>query len=93
MCAANGLEALQLARQEQFDLFLVDNWMPALTGVELTQHIREFNQATPILFYSGAALEADKRAALMAGAQGYLTKPLDIDHLLDEVDRLIRESS
>jgi DNA-binding response OmpR family regulator len=63
--------------------------MPDLTGVELTRHIRAFNQTTPILFYSGAARDADRQAALVAGAQGYLTKPVDIDLLLAEVETLI----
>lgn len=91
MCADNGPEALQLAKHEQFDIFLIDNWMPDLTGVELTRCIREFNQTTPILFFSGAAHEAARQAALDAGAQGYVTKPPDIDLLLNEVARLIRQ--
>lgn len=49
VCAETGAEALELARVEPFDLFLVDNWMPELTGIELTRHIRAFNQNTPIL--------------------------------------------
>lgn len=89
VCAESGPKALQLAQREQFDLFLFDNWMPDLSGVELARHIREFDKRTPILFFSGAAHEADKGAALDAGAQGYLTKPLDTDQLLDEVERLI----
>ena len=92
-CVDNGNEALSLARSEQFDLFLVDNWMPGLTGPELTRYIREFNRITPILFYSGAAYEDDKQAALDAGAQGYLIKPIGIERLVDEVDRLIAEYS
>lgn len=91
VCAESGFEALKIARLEKFDLFLVDNWMPHLTGVELTRNIREFNQTIPILFCSGAATEADMRAALDAGAQGYLTKPVDIDLLMDEAERLICE--
>ena len=39
VCAESGPEALQLATAERFDLFLVDNWMPDLTGVELSRHI------------------------------------------------------
>ncbi len=89
VCAESGPKALDLAQREQFDLFLIDNWMPDLTGVELTRHIRAFNQTTPILFYSGAARDADRQAALVAGAQGYLTKPVDIDLLLAEVETLI----
>lgn len=90
VCAENGFQAVQLARTEAFDLFLIDNWMPTMTGLELTRFIREFNDTTPILFFSGAAREADRRAALDAGAQGYLTKPDGLDQLLDEVDKLIQ---
>jgi DNA-binding response OmpR family regulator len=91
-CADNGTEALSLAKNDVFDLFLVDNWLPGLSGPELTLHIREFNKTTPILFYSGAAYEDDKQAALDARAQGYLVKPIGIERLLDEVDRLIADA-
>jgi len=90
-CVTSGVEALSLAKSDHFNLFLVDNWLPGLTGPELTRYIREFNQTTPILFYSGAAREADKQAALAAGAQGYLIKPIGIDRLVEEVERLIRD--
>ena len=48
-CVENGTEALSLAKNEHFDLFLVDNWLPGLNGPELTRHIREFNRTTPVL--------------------------------------------
>jgi len=92
ICAENSRDALRLAKQELFDLFLLDNWLPDLTGLALTRHIREFNQTTPILFYSGAAFETDKRDALNAGAQSYLTKPFDFLRLTDEAERLISAS-
>jgi DNA-binding response OmpR family regulator len=79
ICTENAEEALILAKNKEFDLFLVDNWLPALSGLELARYIREFNQTTPIFFYSAAAFESDKRTALDAGAQGYVTKPTDID--------------
>jgi CheY-like chemotaxis protein len=88
----SGSEALSLAKNERFDLFLIDNWMPEMTGPELTRFIREFNQTTPILFYSGAAFEDDKEAAVNAGAQGYLIKPIGIERLIEEVERLIGTS-
>jgi len=66
--------------------------MPGLTGQELTREVRKFNQTTPILFYSGAAYEADKQEARDAGAQGYLTKPGGIVDLVDEVAKLIAEA-
>jgi DNA-binding response OmpR family regulator len=88
-CVDNPFKALELAKSEKFDLLILDNWMPELIGTELTYLIREFDQTTPILFYSAAAYEADKQGALDAGANAYLTKPNGIDHLLTEVERLI----
>ena len=88
----NSAHALAIAKREAFDLFLVDSWMPGLSGTELTTEIRKFNQSTPILFYSGAAYEADKQGALNAGAQCYLIKPEGISILVEEVAKLIAEA-
>jgi len=84
--------ALHLATTEPFDLLLLDNWMPGISGSELTRQIRKINLNTPILFYSGAAFDSDRQDALDAGAQGYLTKPSGIGQLIAEVDRLIADS-
>ena len=86
-------EALRLARAEHFDLYLIDNWMPGISGVRLCQQLREFDQHTPVLFYSGAAYETDRERALASGAQGYLVKPVDGDELIAEVLRLISDSA
>lgn len=91
LCATNGKDALELAKTEYFDLLLLDNWMPELSGVEVTRAVRKFNTTTPILFYSGAASEADEHAALEAGAQTYLKKPTGIESLVDEIRKLIAE--
>ena len=85
-------EALRLARTEHFDLYLIDNWMPGVSGVKLCEQLREFDQHTPVLFYSGAAYEKDRESALSSGAQGYLVKPVDGDELTAEVLRLISYS-
>jgi DNA-binding response OmpR family regulator len=66
--------------------------MPGLSGTDLCEALRKFDETTPILFYSGAAYEKDKEAARLAGAQGYLVKPADFDQLIAEVARLIAES-
>lgn len=89
---ASSKHALAIAKREHFDLLLVDNWMPGLSGQDLTREVRKFNQTTPILFYSGAAYETDKQEASDAGAQGYLVKPLDLEILLDAVARLIADA-
>jgi DNA-binding response OmpR family regulator len=85
-------EALRLARAEHFDLYLIDNWLPRISGVRLCERLREFDQQTPVLFYSGAAYEADRERALASGAQGYLVKPAAGDQLITEVLRLVNNS-
>ena len=92
-CIESGREALALVENESFDLLILDNWMPGMTGTEVTQLIRQFDQTTPIIFYTAAAYEAHKKAALDAGAQAYLVKPVGLDALLDEVEKLIRKPS
>lgn len=92
VCTERTDQAIDLAKAQFFDLYLVDNWMPGLSGTELTQKLRKFDTKTPILFYSAAAYETDKEAARLSGAQGYLVKPTDSDHLSAEVARLIAES-
>ena len=85
----SSANALDLAQSQQFDLYLVDTRLPGMSGPQLTQKLREFDSTTPVLFYSGAAYEADKDKAREAGAQGYLVKPVPGDDLISEVARLI----
>jgi CheY-like chemotaxis protein len=66
--------------------------MPGFSGTQLTAKLREFDKKTPILFYSAAAYRGDAEEASLAGAQGYLAKPVDNDDLIAEVARLIAES-
>jgi DNA-binding response OmpR family regulator len=82
-------KALLLARTNQFDLYMIDNWIPGCSGIDLCKKLREFDSFTPILFYSGAVYERDKQEAFASGAQAYLTKPVDNDRLVKEVLRLI----
>ena len=69
--ATEGLKHL-LARN--FDIIILDNWLPDLDGVELCRQIREFNRSTPIIFYSAAMMGSEDRAALAAGAIAYIYK-------------------
>jgi DNA-binding response OmpR family regulator len=87
--AENCHDALMLARSNEFDLYLIDNWIAECSGIDLCEKLREFDPFVPILFYSGAAYEHDKQRAFAAGAQGYLVKPVDNDELLKELSRLI----
>lgn len=88
-CANDFSEALRLVQRKYFDLYILDNWLPDRSGVELCRLIREFDQHTPILFYSAAAYTRDIREAARAGAQEYLVKPVDSDELRRAVAQLI----
>ena len=91
-CADTAEDALRLARVGSFDLFLVDNWLPGMSGPGFTETVRKFNIKTPILFYSGAAQQKDRDEATAAGAQGYLVKPVGLEALIAEVSKLIAEA-
>lgn len=81
-------QALMAINAERFDLYLLDVWLPDLDGFELCRRVRAFDPHTPILFFSGAAYEADKKKATEAGADGYVIKP-NLDELLVSITQLV----
>jgi two-component system OmpR family response regulator len=85
----NVTQALRLAEDEHFDLYLLDTRLPDGLGTDLCRRIRAFDRETPILFFSAAGREDDKRSAMMVGAQGYLTKPDGLDKLPETILNLI----
>jgi len=84
-------DALDFIRSGNFNLFIFDSWLLDGSGIDLCKRVREFDECTPILFYSAAAYESDKNLALNAGAQAYLVKPVDIGDLLKTIKSLIPE--
>ena len=88
----SAVDALTLAGQEHFDVVLLDNWMPDLSGIELCRQIRTFDQTTPILFCSGAVTQADKDEAVLVGAQGYVGKPFEPEELIGALWAVLRKA-
>jgi two-component system OmpR family response regulator len=82
-------DALQLAREHHFDLYMLDSWLPDGSGIDLCKRLCEFDPGVPIMFLSGAAYNADKETAFNSGARGYLIKPADLNVLCSEVSKLI----
>jgi DNA-binding response OmpR family regulator len=68
-------QALSLIQTERFDLYMLDGWLPEVDGFELCRWMRAFDPKIPILFFSGAACEADKKKGIEAGANDYVIKP------------------
>jgi len=82
--AENGREAVDAARDQRFDLIIMDVNMPVMDGLAATRLIREdggVNAETPIIFLSASARNEDHEAGLAAGADAYLNKPIDFRSL------------
>jgi len=75
--AGDGLEAIRLVREKKPDLLLLDLSMPNLGGIEALKQIKQISPVTKVLVVSMHAAESYLRAALKAGAEGYLLKMAD----------------
>lgn len=81
--AENGQVAVDIAKDQQFDLIIMDVNMPVMDGLTATRMIREGGQnaGTPIVVLSASARHEDHEAGLQAGADAYLNKPIDFGAL------------
>jgi DNA-binding response OmpR family regulator len=86
-------DGVKLAARNKYDLYLLDSRLPDGSGLDLCQRIREFDDTTPIVFYSAAAYEVDREKALGCGAQGYIVKPAVNSELCDMVSAVIEGKS
>jgi len=80
---SNGFKALELVKQNGFDLVLMDVKMPVMNGVEAFMKIKELVPGTPVIMVTAFAVEDLIREALREGAYGFLRKPLDFEQLFE----------
>ena len=83
--ATNGQEAIEMADRSQFDLILMDMQMPVLDGYSATKLLREQGFKQPIIALTANAMQGDEEKCLSAGCSGFLTKPVNMDRLLESV--------
>jgi CheY-like chemotaxis protein len=90
--AANGVEALWLLEQRQFDLVLMDVQMPQMDGLEATARIRKrearLGGHVQIVAMTAHAMKGDRERCLAAGMDDYISKPLDMGQLLGMVAKI-----
>jgi len=84
-----GLDKLQALGPDAFDLVLMDLQMPVLDGITATRRLRELPgfEALPVLAMTAHALAEERAQCMAAGMQGHIAKPLDVAHLVRELQR------
>ncbi len=87
--AENGQVALDKMAAGSFDLVLMDMQMPVLDGYAATRALRGRGVQVPVVALTAHAMKGYEQEVLQAGCTAYLTKPVDIDALLQEVARLL----
>jgi two-component system, OmpR family, manganese sensing response regulator len=92
MAAGTISEGIQLAIAHNIDLILLDWVLEDGTGIELCRELRSIGVTAPVLFYSGKDITNELRDdAMRAGAQGFLTKPVDVNTILQSVSDFIKQ--
>ena len=91
-CAYDGEEALELARNNEYDLVLLDVMLPKLDGFEVCRQIREFSDM-PIVMLTAKGDDMDKILGLEYGADDYITKPFNILEVKARIKAIMRRAS
>jgi two-component system CheB/CheR fusion protein len=91
--AVNGNEAVEISKNKQFDVILMDVEMPGMDGMEATRCIREaeggMSSHAPVIALTAHALKEDQKKFLSLGFDGYVSKPVDIQALFKEIRRCL----
>ena len=90
-CAYDGEEAIELAKNNEYDVILLDVMLPKLTGFEVCQQIREFSNV-PIIMLTAKGDDMDKILGLEYGADDYITKPFNILEVKARIKAIMRRS-
>ena len=95
--ANNGFEALVIARQDQPGLVLLDLKMPGLDGYEVLKRLKRdrVTQDIPVVVVTGSVTDEEikRKKVLALGATQFLTKPFDIDALVEEIRQILTGAS
>ncbi len=89
---ADGGNAIDKARNERFDLCILDVMLPEVDGFTIAEEIRKYDTEVPIIFLSAKSLKEDKIHGLKLGADDYITKPFSIEELLLKIEIFLKRS-
>jgi two-component system OmpR family response regulator len=91
--AANGQDALALARTFSPDIVVLDIMLPDLDGLQVLQRLRAGGTDAPVLFLTAKDAVDDRVAGLTAGGDDYVTKPFALDEVIARLRGLLRRSA
>ncbi|WP_196918850.1 response regulator [Aquimarina sp. EL_35] len=83
----NGFDAIELVRENEYNVILMDINMPKLNGIGTTKRIREFDTKTPIIALTAVDVTQLNRQIVQAGLNDYILKPYNKNHLLEMIHR------
>jgi two-component system chemotaxis response regulator CheY len=86
--ATDGLEGLEAASKENFDLILMDWNMPGLLGIDVVRKLREAQITTPIMMVTTEGERNNVVIAIQAGANNYLVKPFSSEDFSQKIEQL-----
>ena len=87
--ASNGKEAIEVFREKRPDVITMDIMMPEMNGIESLRRIKEISPETTIVMVTSVSQDEKMREAAKAGADGYVTKPVDTEALRNEFDDVL----
>jgi len=90
--AGSGHEALQVAKEFEPDLVVLDVMLPDLDGFAVAQRLREGGQPVPVLFLTARDAVQDRISGLSAGADDYVTKPFSLEEVVLRIRAILRRS-
>lgn len=90
--ARNGTRGLQMARENRYDLIILDIMLPELSGFQVLKTLRAEKITTPVLMLTAKSTELDKVLGLELGADDYVTKPFSPRELLARVKAILRRA-
>ncbi|MCD8216857.1 MAG: response regulator transcription factor [Clostridiales bacterium] len=90
-CAYDGEEALEMVKNKQYDIILLDIMLPKMNGLEVCQTIREFSDV-PIIMLTAKGDDMDKILGLEYGADDYITKPFNILEVKARIKAIMRRT-
>jgi len=90
-CAYDGLVGLEMAREKEYDVVLLDLMLPGMDGLSVCQQIREFSNM-PVIMVTAKGEDMDKIMGLEYGADDYITKPFNILEVKARIKAIMRRS-